>query len=207
VATDGHKLVCYTRKDVKADAEASFILPKKSAGVLKAILARESEDAAISFNEESASFNLSNYRLVCRLIEGKFPAYNSVIPKENPNKATLNRVDLLTVVRRVATVAPPETLLVKFAFSANRINISAQNVGYSFEGEEHLDCSYEGEDLAIGFKAAYFTEMLQSITSQEVNIEMSQPDRAGLILPTEESNENEETLMLLMPMHIDNDQY
>jgi DNA polymerase-3 subunit beta len=202
VATDAHKLVRYTRNDVKAGTESSFILPKKSAGVLKAILARETDEASVSFNNESVSFSFASYRLACRLIEGTFPAYNSVIPTENPNKATINRTDLLTVVKRISTVAPAETLLVKFAFAANQVNVSAQDVGFSYKGEEHLSCAYEGEEVTIGFKAAYLSEMLQTMTASEVTIAMSQPDRAGLILPVEE-DDNEETLMLLMPIRLD----
>ena len=206
VGTDGSRLIRYTRSDVKADTESSFILPKKSAGVLKALLARETDKAAISFNEKSVSFTLTDYRMVSRLIEGNYPAYNSVIPKSNPNKATLNRLDLLAAVKRVSTVSPPETLLVKFIFSAEGVNITAQDTGYSLEGEEHLACTYEGKDMTIGFKAKFLVEMLDILASAEVVIEMSEPGRAGLVVPAEKSSDSEETVMLLMPMHL-NDSY
>jgi DNA polymerase-3 subunit beta len=205
--TDGSRLVRYTRTDVQAGTESSFILPKKSASTLKVILGRDTDEVNISFNEKSASFTLAGYRLVSRLIEGNYPAYNSVIPKDNPNKATLNRADLVATVKRVSTVSPPETLLVKFTFTAGTVNITAQDTGYSLEGEEHMDCVYEGEDLAIGFKAKFLIEMLDCLDSSEVIIEMSQPGRAGLILPSEKKNESEETVMLLMPMHLSDTSY
>jgi DNA polymerase-3 subunit beta len=202
VATDAHRLVCYTRKDIKAGTESSFILPKKSAGVLKTVLAREADDTEISFNDESVSFKMPNYRLICRLIEGKFPAYSSVIPAENPNCATLNRADMLAMVRRVSMVSAETP--VRFTFSTNQINIKVEDFEYSYKGEERLACSYEGDDIVIGFKAAYVIDMLSSVSSDEITIEMSQPERPGLIKPVGEDAEVASTLMLLMPIQLDN---
>jgi DNA polymerase-3 subunit beta len=204
VGTDGSRLIRYTRKDVAPAIESTMILPKKTASVLKLLLARESGDAQLSFNDKSASFSLADYRIVSRLIEGKYPAYNSVIPTDDavPNKSSINRADLLSALKRVSTMSPPETLLVKLIFSDSGVNVTAQDTGYSLEGEEHLECRYEGSELTIGFKAKFLVEMLELLHSTEVSIKMSQPGKAGLIVPSEELNAEIETIMLLMPMHL-----
>ncbi|GHT09898.1 DNA polymerase III subunit beta [Bacteroidia bacterium] len=205
VATDAHKLARYVRKDVKSDADSSFILPKKSATMLRTILVKEVEDVEVAFNEDNVAFTLPNYRLVCRLIEGTFPNYVAVIPIDNPNKAVLNRLDFLAVTKRVATVAPTETGLVKLSFTKDQLKISAENLGYAYDGEETISCQYEGESLDIGFRALHLTEMLQNLISEEVTIEMSNPSRAGLICPTVEDSTDESSLMLLMPMMLSSD--
>lgn len=202
VASDAHKLVRYTRNDVKSSTKASFILPKKPASLLKGILPKETGSVELVFDEKNASFTLSNYKLVCRLIEGAFPAYNSVIPKDNPNKVTVDRLEMLTVTKRIATLAPVGTSLIKLKFSPNQLTVSAQDLDFSYSGAERIACQYEGEEMEIGFKSTFLIEILSNLDSQEVSVELSDPSRAGLILPVGEASENEDTLMLLMPMMI-----
>jgi DNA polymerase-3 subunit beta len=202
VASDAHKLVRYTRNDVKPSTKASFILPKKPASLLKGILPKEAGSVELVFDEKNASFTLSNYKLVCRLIEGIFPAYNSVIPKDNPNEVTVDRLEMLTVTKRIATLAPLGTSLIKLKFSPNQLTVSAQDLDFSYSGAERIVCQYEGEEMEIGFKSTFLIEILSNLDSQEVSVKLSDPSRAGLILPVGEDSENEDTLMLLMPMMI-----
>jgi DNA polymerase-3 subunit beta len=202
VASDAHKLVRYRRLDVKPTDKATFILPKKPATLLSGILAKEQSEVEVAFDDKNASFNLSGYKLVCRLIEGNFPAYNSVIPTENPNKVTVDRLELLTVVKRIATLAPAGTSLIRIKLSQNQLTISAQDLDFSYSGTERMSCLYEGDEMEIGFKSSFLIEILANLPSQEVVLEFSDPSRAGLILPVTEASENEETLMLLMPMMI-----
>jgi DNA polymerase-3 subunit beta len=202
VASDAHKLVRYRRLDVKASDKAAFILPKKPAALLRNILVKEQNEVDVAFDDKNASFSLSGYKLVCRLIEGNFPAYNSVIPTENPNKVTVDRLELLTVVKRIATLAPAGTSLIRVKLSQNQLTISAQDIDFSYSGTERMTCQYEGDEMEIGFKSSFLIEILMNLSSQEVALEFSDPSRAGLILPVGEASENEETLMLLMPMMI-----
>ena len=202
VASDAHKLVRYRRLDVKAKDKAAFILPKKPAALLRNILVKEQNGVEVAFDEKNASFSLSGYKLVCRLIEGSFPAYNSVIPTENPNKATVDRLELLTVVKRIATLAPAGTSLIRVKLAQNQLTISAQDIDFSYSGTERMTCQYDGDEMEIGFKSSFLIEILMNLSSQEVMLEFSDPSRAGLILPVGEASENEETLMLLMPMMI-----
>jgi len=202
VASDAHKLVRYRRLDVKAKDKAAFILPKKPAALLRNILVKEQNGVEVAFDDKNASFSLSGYKLVCRLIEGTFPAYNTVIPTENPNKATVDRLELLTVVKRIATLAPAGTSLIRVKLSQNQLTISAQDIDFSYSGTERMSCQYDGDEMEIGFKSSFLIEILMNLSSQEVALEFSDPSRAGLILPIGEASENEETLMLLMPMMI-----
>ncbi len=202
VASDAHKLVRYRRLDVKASDKAAFILPKKPAALLRNILVKEQGEVEVAFDDKNASFSLSGYKLVCRLIEGNFPAYNSVIPTENPNKATVDRLEMLTVVKRIATLAPAGTSLIRIKLSQNQLTISAQDIDFSYSGTERMTCQYEGDEMEIGFKSSFLIEILMNLPSQEVVLEFSDPSRAGLILPVGEASENEDTLMLLMPMMI-----
>ncbi len=202
VASDAHKLVRYKRSDGKAESLASFILPKKPASLLKNILSRESNMVKIELDEKNASFTLSDYKLVCRLVEGNYPSYNSVIPVENPNKLTINRQDLYNSLRRVSVFSNQASNLVKLQIKGNQLTVSAQDIDFSISAYERLNAQFEGDDLEIGFKSLFLIEILANISSREVIIEMSDPSRAGLILPAETENENEDILMLLMPMMI-----
>ena len=202
VASDAHKLVRYKRTDGKAESAASFILPKKPGSLLKSILARESNMVRIELDEKNASFTLSDYKLVCRLVEGNYPSYNSVIPLENPNKLTINRQELYNSLRRVSVFSNQASNLIKLQIKGNQLTVSAQDIDFSISAYERLNAQYEGDDLDIGFKSVFLIEILANISSHDVVIEMSDPSRAGLILPAETENENEDVLMLLMPMMI-----
>lgn len=202
VASDAHKLVRYQRSDARADESASFILPKKPASLLKNILPKESGMVTVEFDDRNAFFNLSDYRVVCRLVEGNYPNYNSVIPKNNPRKVRIDRVELYNILRRVSVFSNQASNLVKLQFTPNQITVSAQDVDFSISAYERHKCLYEGDDMEIGFKSVFLLEILSNITSQDVLIELADPTRAGLFLPSETSNEAEDLLMLLMPMMI-----
>ena len=199
VASDGHKLVRIKTVAAKGDSECSFILPKKPVSLLKSILPKESGDVRVEFDTNFVHFTLSNYQMICRQTEGVYPKYNSVIPENNPNKATVDRVSLLNVLRRISVYANQSTNLVKMEFSEGKITVSAQDFDFSTSAVESVACSYEGSFMKIGFKCAIIIDMLNNISSENVIIEMSDSSRAGLILPLEQS-ETEDVLMLSMPM-------
>jgi DNA polymerase III subunit beta len=202
VASDAHKLVRYKRFDVTTDAEASFILPKKPSSLLRNILAREKNDVIIEFDDKNALFTLTDYKLVCRLVEGNYPNYNSVIPSNNPNKLIADRLDLINSLRRVSVFSSQASNLVKLELSANQITVSAQDIDFSISAYEKLQCQYEGDDMEIGFKSTFLIEILNNLASREVVLELSDPSRAGLLFPLEKDSTDEDVLMLLMPMMI-----
>lgn len=200
VASDAHKLVRYQRNDTTYEVDASFILPKKPASLLKNILLKEIDNIKISFDDKNAFFELSNFKLICRLTEGEYPNYQSVIPSGNNNKLTIDRHELYNSIKRVSVFSNQASNLVKLSLSGNQITISAQDIDFSISAYERLTCQYDGDEMDIGFKSVFLAEILQAITANNVVIEMSDPETAGLILPLEKANENEEELMLLMPM-------
>jgi DNA polymerase-3 subunit beta len=202
VASDAHKLVRYKRKDVTADAGASFILPKKPASLLKNLLAKGNEAVKIEFDDKNAFFTFPSYQLVCRLVEGNYPSYNSVIPTNNPNKLLIDRVKLLNTVRRVSVFSNQASNLIRMSLNGNRLTVSAQDIDFATSAVEDLTCQYNGEELEIGFKSTFMVEILNNIQSTEVSIELSDPSRAGLFIPFDKENDNEDVLMLLMPMMI-----
>ncbi len=202
VASDAHKLVRYKRTDGNADTAATFILPKKPASLLRNILPKQDAPVRVEFDEKNSSFTLSNYRMVCRLVEGNYPSYNSVIPTDNPNKLTIDRVELYNTLRRVSVFSNQASNLVKLQLKGNQMTVSAQDIDFSISAYERLNCHYEGDEMEIGFKSTFLIEILSNISSQDVFLELSDPTRAGLILPAESDNENEDVLMLLMPMMI-----
>jgi len=202
VASDAHKLVRYQRSDAKAEDNASFILPKKPASLLKNILPRESGTVSVEFDDRNAFFTLSDYKVVCRLVEGNYPNYNSVIPKSNPRKVRVDRLELYNILRRVSVFSNQASNLVKLQLTPNQITVSAQDVDFSISAYERHKCLYEGDDMEIGFKSLFLIEILSNIASQDVIIELADPTRAGLFLPSEAGNEDEDLLMLLMPMMI-----
>jgi len=202
VASDAHKLVRYKRYDAKADKNASFILPKKPAALLKSLLPKEDFDVKLEFDEKNAFFRLSNYKLICRLVEGNYPSYNSVIPKNNPNKLTIDRVEFYNTVRRVSVFSNAASNLIRLKLTENQLVVSAQDIDFSISAVERLNCQYEGEDMEIGFKSTFLQEILSNLSESEVRVELSDPTRAGLLLPAEGENEEEDVLMLLMPMMI-----
>lgn len=199
VASDSHKLVRSKNFSVKAGMKASFVVPKKPASILKSILPKETGDVTVSFDEKNALFKLDSLELTCRLIEGRFPNYAAVIPVNNTNKVIVDRLSLMNVLRRVAVFANAGTQLIKLQISNNQIVISSQDLDFSTTAIENISCNYSGESISIGFKASFFIEILNSITSSEVILELADASRPGLILPID-NMENEDVLILLMPM-------
>jgi DNA polymerase-3 subunit beta len=199
VASDGHKLVRFKNLGITGNETASFILPKKPANLLKTILPREEKNVEIGFDANNAYITMARFVVVCRLIEGRYPNYNGVIPANNPYKVTVDRLSFVNALKRVTVFADPGTSLIRLSFSPNSIFISAQDINFSTSAEETLSCIYEGVDMNIGFKGIYLIEILNNILSEEVVLELADPSRAGLILPAE-NEESEDLLMLLMPM-------
>jgi DNA polymerase-3 subunit beta len=202
VASDAHKLVRYRRSDAKADENASFILPKKPASLLKNILPKEDGTVKVEFDDKNAFFTLSDYKVVCRLVEGNYPNYNSVIPKNNPRKVSIDRVEFYNSLKRVSVFSNQASNLVKLQFTGNQMMISAQDIDFSISAYERVKCRYEGEEMEIGFKSVFLLEILANLSSQDVHIELADPTRAGLFLPAENENDASDLLMLLMPMMI-----
>lgn len=202
VASDAHKLVRYRRTDVKADASASFILPKKPASLLKNLLAKGSEQVSIEFDDKNAFFSSPSFQVVCRLVEGNYPSYNSVIPSNNPNKLLIDRIKLLNTVRRVSVFSNQASNLIRLSLKGNRLTVSAQDIDFATSAVEELACQYNGDEIEIGFKSTFMVEILSNIQSTEVSIELSDASRAGLFIPFDKENEVEDVLMLLMPMMI-----
>jgi DNA polymerase-3 subunit beta len=202
VASDAHKLVRYQRSDAQSEENASFILPKKPASLLKNILPKEEGKVALELDDKNAFFILSEYKVVCRLVEGNYPNYNSVIPANNPRKVTIDRIELLNTLKRVSVFSNQASNLVKLELTGNQIRGSAQDIDFSISAYERLNCQYEGDDMEIGFKSVFLLEILSNIESPDVVIELADPTRAGLFLPSETDNEAEDVLMLLMPMMI-----
>ena len=202
VSSDAHKLVRYKRTDAKSEESSTFILPKKPAGVLKNVLPKVENAVLLEFDDKNAFFNLGDYRLVCRLVEGNYPSYNSVIPKNNPNKLTIGRLEFLNSLKRVSVYSNQASNLVKLQLTGNQLTVSAQDLDFSISAYERLNCQYEGDEMEIGFKSTFLMEILSNISSGDVLLELSDPTRAGILLPAEPENENEDILMLLMPMMI-----
>jgi DNA polymerase-3 subunit beta len=203
VATDAHKLVrfksAYISASVGEGENLNFILPKKPATMLRNILPKETGDVEIKLDAKNAHFQLENYTMVCRQVEGRYPNYNGVIPQNNPFKVILDRVTLLNALKRVSVFSNQASNLIKLDFSSNQVHISAQDIDFSISADETITCQYEGEPIKIGFKSTFLIEMLGNVDSSDVVLELADPSRAGIMLPFENA-EGEEILMLLMPM-------
>ena len=204
VASDAHKLVRYKRNDAAAESPATFILPKKPASLLKNVLPRESGKIGVEFDSKNAIFTMQHYRLVCRLVEGNYPSYNSVIPTDNPYKVIIDRLKIFNALKRVSVFSNQASNLIKLQLTGNQVTVSAQDIDFSISAYERIACQYDGDDIEIGFKSVFLIEILQNLQSADVVIELSDPSRAGILLPLEKENENEDVLMLLMPMMINN---
>lgn len=200
VATDAHKLVKYTREDVTATQAAEFIMPKKPLNLLKGILAGSEDNVTIEYNDSNARFTFDNTVLVCRLIDGKYPNYEAVIPKENPNKLMIDRTQFLSSVKRVSIFSNKTTHQIRLKIAGAELNISAEDIDYSNKAEERLTCDYQGDDMQIGFNSRFLTEMLSNLSSDEVQLEMSLPNRAGILTPADGLDEGEQVTMLVMPV-------
>ncbi len=204
VATDAHKLVKYQRTDVTASETAEFIMPKKPLNLLKGILAGSESEVEMEYNESNARFKFDNIDLVCRLIDGKYPNYEAVIPKENPNQLTIARNQFLNSVKRVSIFSNKTTHQIRLKIAGAELNISAEDIDYSNKAEERLTCDYQGDDLQIGFNSRFLTEMLNNLNSDDVSLEMSLPNRAGILTPIDGLDEGEQVTMLVMPVMLNN---
>ncbi len=199
VATDAHKLVRYRRTDSQATGSSAFILPKKPLNLLKSNLSGK-EEVVIEYNESNAVFKFNDLVLICRLIDGKYPNYEAVIPKENPNVLTIDRLQFLSSIKRVSIFANKTTHQVKLKLVGSELSLSAEDVDFANEANERLTCNYNGDDMEIGFNSRFLMEMLINIDTAEVRLEMSEPSRAGLLMPAVKDNESEDVLMLVMPV-------
>ena len=199
VATDAHKLVKHTRSKITSNSNSSFILPKKPLSLLKNNIDSDS-DINIDFNETNVKFLLDNITLICRLIDGKYPNYDAVIPKDNPNKLVINKDELLNSIKRVSIYASKTTHQIRLKIAGSQLQITSEDLDFANKAEERLTCSYEGEDIEIGFNSRFVIDMLNNIGAEQICLEMSAPNRAGIILPLDGQEENEDTLMLVMPV-------
>lgn len=201
VATDAHKLVKHTA-EAEVSAEASFILPKKPANLLRGILLKEDEAVKVAFDKKNVVFYLKNSTLVCRLIEGVYPNYNAVIPAANPNRVIVDRVEILNAIKRVAVCSNQATNLVEFNIATNSINLATKDLDFSYSAHENVSCAYEGQPIVIGFKSTFLVDILSNIETPSVVIELADSTRAGVFKPLYDEPQSANTLMLLMPMMI-----
>lgn len=199
VASDGHKLVRNKNYTIKSDAPAAFILPKKPATLLKGVLGKDGGDITIRFDERSAEISYAEGKLSCRLIEGRYPNYNSVIPENNPNQVTIDRKSLIGALRRVLPFASDSSQLIRFNIDGGTLALNAEDIDFATSARENVACSYVGQPMSIGFKGSSLVEILNNLDSDEVIIELADPSRAGVIVPSTQP-ENEDVLMLIMPM-------
>ncbi len=203
VATDAHRLVKYKRTDVSCPKTDTFIVPKKPLNLLKSALPDNDDELTISYNSNHLFVKHGGTELVCRLIDARFPDYKVVIPVDNPYKLTVNKSDFQSALRRVSVFSNKSTNQVALSISGSELQLAAQDVDFSFEGNERMSCQYDGEDLQIAFNAKFLIEMLNAAETPEINVELSTPTKAGIIKPTE-AEENEELLMLVMPLMLNN---
>ncbi len=203
VATDANRLVRFTRNDVKPGAEDALILPKKALNLLKSSLPSDDTMVKVSFNRQNAQFQFGEQSLTCRLIDEKYPDYKAVIPTENPNRLTVDRGDFLMAVRRVSITSNKSTHQIRLKMTSSELTISAEDIDFENESVEKMACSYLGDDMEIGFNSKYLLEMLNNMDAAMITIELSQPNRAGVILPAEQETD-EDILMLIMPMMLNN---
>ena len=202
VASDSHKLICYTTADVNASEKASFILHKKPAAILKSTIGKEIETVEISFDAKTAEFKFGVTTVICRLVVGKYPKYRDVIPQNNSNILRINRVQLLNTVRRISICSNKASNHIKFDLKSGSLMVSAQDLGFSIAAHETMQCQYDGEDLTIGFKAPFIIEILSNMTCGELVIKFLDSKRAALIVPAEEEAESEKICGIIMPIMI-----
>ena len=200
VATDAHRLVKYTRKDVSVSDNIEFIMPKKPLNLLKNALIAFDDDVVIDFNETNARFTHNETQWICRLIDGKYPNYDAVIPKENPNVLTINRQLFLNSLKRASLFSNKSTSQVRLKLNGNSLKLSAEDIDFSNKADMSLPCDYHGEEMKIGFNSKFLNEMLSNLSSEDITLEMSIPSRAGIIKPVDNQDENEDILMLVMPV-------
>lgn len=199
VSTDSHRLVVYKRTDLKAEP-MEFIMPKKPLNIFKNILANSADDVVIEFSENMAKFTFGNNIWICRLIDGKYPNYLAVIPKENPNVLTINRSLLLNAIKRASIMSNKSTNQVRFKLSGNILHLHAEDTEYANKADMQVPCDYNGEDINIGFSSKFLSEMLAVLGADDITMKMSQSNRPGIIEPVDGLEENEHLLMLSMPV-------
>ena len=199
VASDGHKLVRNRVFSVHVDEPSAFILPKKPALLLKTVLPKAEGDTIVRFDDRNAEIQLTDYTISCRLIEGRYPNYNSVIPADNPFRVTADRMAFISALRRVSVFASQSSALIKIHVDQGTLTVSAQDLDFSTSAEEHIMCDYDGTPMSIGFNGPFLLDVLNSIASNDIVLELADPSRAGVITPAEQE-ENEDLIMLLMPM-------
>lgn len=203
VATDGHRLIRYRRVDVAADQDNAIIIPRKALNLLKASLPAENTSVSLEFNPANAFFKFNNVKLICRLIDERFPDYENVIPADNTNHMTINRMELLSSLKRISIYANKTTHQVRLKITGSELQISAEDLDFSNEANERLSCEHEGEDIEIGFNARFLLEMLNNLDAKNITLQLSAANRAGLIVPGEK-DDNEDILMLVMPVMLSN---
>lgn len=199
VATDSHRMARYRRSDITAKNDATILIPNKALALLKNSLPSETTEVKFEFDSTNAFFSFDRVKMVCRLLDERFPDYENAIPTDNPNKLIINRTELLNSLKRIAIYSNKATYQVKFKIAGSEIQISAEDLDFSNEADERLTCEYEGEDIEIGFNARFLIEMLSNLDSEMIKIAMSEANKAGLIFP-EEKDEKEDVLMLVMPV-------
>jgi len=200
VATDAHKLVRYRRHDLKSPENDSFIVPRKPLNLLKNILATIDTDVILSFNTSNAFFSFGDSRMACRLVDGKYPNYQAVIPQNNPNKLVVDRQLLLNSARRISLFSNKSTNLIRLKITGSELGLSAEDYDFNNAANERLTCNYSGEDMEIGFNSKFLVEMLQNLDTENVILELSAPNRAGILLPDSPDAKTEDVLMLVMPI-------
>jgi len=200
VSTDSHRLVVYKRTDITNADSVEFIMPKKPLSIFKNILSNTNDDVLIEFNENMAKFTFGDNVWICRLIDGKYPNYSAVIPKENPNVLTVNRNLLLSSIRRASILSNKSTNQVRFKLSGNVLHLHAEDTEFANKADMNIPCNYKGEDINIGFSSKFLTEMLSVLGSEDITMKMSQPNRPGIVEPVDGLDENEQILMLSMPV-------
>ena len=203
VATDSHRLIRYRRVDIVSDMSHSMIIPRKALTLLKATLPSEVTNVAMEFNTSNAFFDFNRIKMICRLIDERYPDYENVIPADNENNITIGKAELLSSLKRIAIYANKTTHQVRLKITGSELMISSEDLDFSNEANERLVCEHDGEDIEIGFNAKFLIEMLGNISSDQLTFKLSAPNRAGLIEPSNK-NENEDILMLVMPVMLNN---
>jgi len=203
VATDGHRLVRYRRVDVASDNGTTIIIPRKALNLLKTTLPSENTSVSVEFSVSNAFFKFGNVRMICRLIDERYPDYDNVIPSDNNNVMTIDRMEFLSSLRRIAIYANKTTHQVRLKIAGSELQISAEDLDFANEANERLSCEHNGEDIEIGFNAKFLIEMLGNLDSGQVEMHLSEPNRAGLLIP-KDKNDSEDILMLVMPVMLNN---
>jgi len=203
VATDGHRLIRYRRVDVASENGNAIIIPRKALNLLKTTLPSENTEVSVEFNVSNAFFKFGNIKMICRLIDERFPDYENVIPADNDNKMVIDKGEFLSSLKRIAIYANKTTHQVRLKITGSELQISAEDLDFSNEANERLSCEHDGGDIEIGFNAKFLIEMLNNLDTDKIELLLSEPNKAGLITP-QEKDDNEDILMLVMPVMLNN---